>query len=246
MRSHSLLLDFYKMWPTPVSIKDTETGKYIFANGRCVDVLGLTSADQMLGLTVTQLKLAEWSSLPNWAHEVTQMDRLACQRKAPVSGTQIFFNAAGRLVYGNVSKFIVDPRDDDESPSLVTLFDELDQELSAATLYLLYRKFCGQNQGITSFLRHLKLDDHFDTPPSEAELWVLIAQSMGQTNDVIAEIHDVPLAQVERHAETICGRIHSGVGDNIMSALQSRPTYDMFISPLSESERMVDLRHSAR
>jgi len=235
------MLDFYTMFPSPVSIKEPESGKYVFANASCLALLGLTSADPMLGLTVRQLDCIQWCPAPDGVQHVIRQDRLACERQVPVDALQTFFNAHDKLICGSASKYIIAEDGKAGAPYLITQFYDFGPDISTESLYLLYRKFCSVQSAISKCLRHLALDTCFDMLPTEAELWVLLAHSRGASSDLIADLHDVSVQQIDHLVHTVHRKIRPGMREIVQAGLCIRPQHDKFRLPFAEGDRTISL-----
>ena len=241
MSTNHVMLDFYKTWPIPVSIKESESGKYLFANQACLSVLGLDSSDQIIGATVGAFRFSQSEIGRAWADSVRKMYEMARTELRPVHGMQLCLNGHDALVYLHTSKSLM-PAANGAPPVITTLGEDLSQQISPKSRYLLLRKLSGTSSAIELFLRHHRLHELFFSHPTEAELWVLLAQAAGETKHSLAKYHELPAKVIGKHMHTLRGKVKDLEAlQKAFPALRGWPSKSEAAVPLSEIEREVDL-----
>jgi hypothetical protein len=87
MNSESQLFDIFKDSPNLGTVKEINSGKYIFASESYSKILGFESPDQMVGLTIRDLNLSQ----SQWGKNRLQKWICSCKKKRQLSNTRIHF-----------------------------------------------------------------------------------------------------------------------------------------------------------
>ncbi len=217
----SRLLDFSLSLPHPVNFKEPDTGRYIFSNKQSANQVGVTSPEQMLGLTVRDLNFS--CSNTNWgralAGKIERMDHMAKQDKVKVEDTAVFLKPDGRLIFESVTKIpILSPRN--QVTGIATINQDFTYRLTHRLLYEQYTHLCGRKQAPQKLLQHLGLETWFCTFPTHTELKVLLDRAMGYSDKAIAHRHNVSKRTIETHLVHLRSKLR---GNTLPQIIESMP-----------------------
>jgi len=221
MMSDDQLFDFINLLSSPATLKERQSGKYIYANSPAYSGLGMSSLDQVIGATVHDLSFSKSNEGSAWAKEIERNDWLAWQEKRAVRAVNSFLNEQGLLIYQSSTKCpLLGHRGN--VVAIVSFGQILTQQLSRRALYVRYKSLCGRERAINKLLRHLQMESWFAESPTEMELLVLIERSTGKSNAEIAELHKVTVRTVEAQVSGVRAKLKGDALPMVLDRLRDR------------------------
>jgi len=222
MNLESKLYDFSKVLPNPVNFKEPKSGKYLFSNELSATLVGVASAEQMVGLTVRDLNFS--LSQSPWgdalAEKIIQMDRHVREKKTAINDTAAFLKPNGILIVETVTKFPMLGASGN-LVGIATVNQELTHRLSHHLLFDLYKNTCGKKLATRKFLRHVGVESWFFKPPTEAELLVLIERAAGKVDKEIARAQGISTRTIETHFVNLRSKLKGDALSNILACLRN-------------------------
>jgi hypothetical protein len=216
----SLLFDYMSALSQPASIKSPESEKYIFSNAANTDLMGFTSTDQLIGLTVRDLNFSRSQQGNAWAEKIRRMDCLSRKKKCAVEDTDKYLNENGILSYKTTTKLpLIGIRGN--VLGIVTFSEDLTHRLSHRLLYEQYKHICGKKIAIQKTLRHLEIESYFCVPPTEAELLNLIQRAAGKVDKDIARAQGVSKRTIDTHFANLRAKLKGEVLRSIILRLRN-------------------------
>lgn len=208
LESLKIILDNYS---GSAHIKNVSDGKYVYSNRANVKKFGLIKPEEIYGLTIKDLDVRmheKWGSVGDIAVELEKVVVTECRQV--IDTGRAFLTANGHVYMHEMIKIPLLSKG--EVSRIVTLSNNIADNLNLIDLYELYRKFYSANprQGlaIKKFLEHIGIDKFFTTLPTDAEIRVLIARKSSGTQKELAYIVSSSQKTVETHLCNLRKKIH--------------------------------------
>ena len=222
MNTESKLYDFGKILPNPVNFKEPKSGKYVFSNELSATLVGVASAEQMVGLTVRDLNFSRSQS--PWgdalAKKIAKMDWLVRENKTTINDTAAFLKPNGILIVETVTKLPILGTCGNVL-GIATINQELTHRLSHRLLFDLYKNICGKKVAARKFLYHVGIESWFFRLPTEAELLVLIERAAGNVDKEIARAQGVSIRTIETHFVNLRSKLNGDALSSVVSCLRN-------------------------
>jgi len=198
MKSHIALIELVETCPNPASFKEADTGKYIVNNAANARQFGILDPNDLIGLTVHDLKFSQPVWGIQYANAIEKLDFLASDEKRFVTDRHLFLDDSGDVQYEKLTKFpVLGLRKN--VLGIVTYRHDLTHTIPLADLCALYEQFYEKAETITRLLQHFKIDTNFITQPSEGQFNVLLQKAHGYSTKEIAKRLDLAPRTVDSH-----------------------------------------------
>ncbi len=220
--SGDFLSDFMTTFQHPANVKDSKTGKYLLVNQATVDVCGLQSEEEFIGLTVQDLDglvQSRWGD--TYVHVIENLDAEVKQRQHKVADTNRVLLANGGFVrIQNMWKIpVFNSRH--QIKTIFTYSEDVTQTIDLLSLFALYKQlYSDTRMAIDLFMRYLKMDHYFSENLTETELGVLIAMKYNSAHKSVARKLSIQPKTVEIHTSHLRNKLKDGCLYKLLAKLR--------------------------
>ena len=220
-----LLDEFIKNCPHPANLKDANTGQYILGNQPTVELFGLQTTEQLIGVTVRDIgnmMQARWGKAYTYAEEVADLDQIVkIFRKSAQDKQRVILENNGFVTIQNMIKHPIQGRDNKQVIAILTYGSDVTRNTDLFCLFELYKKFhANKRMAIENFLRYLKINNYFSENLTEAELMILLCMRHNQIRKEIARRLIIQPKTVEVHINNIRGKLGGSHLNTLMEVLR--------------------------
>ncbi len=215
MKSNGEIINLIKSFPVSASFKDAATGKYIVNNGLNSQQFGIKNPQDLMGLTIHDVKFCQTEWGARYASMVEKLDLHARTNKILAAGKHQFLDDSGEVQLEEMTKFpVLGSRRN--ILGIVTYRHDITSTLPPSKLYQLYRNFYDAKNAIKRVLVCLEVDKYFVTLPTDAQFRVFLSKSERFTNKEIAKFLGISDRTVECHLASLRNKI---IDSNLYHAL---------------------------
>jgi len=209
MRSDDELISLIRSFPIPASFKEADTGKYIVSNSANSVQLGVSNPDDLIGLTIHDIKFCEPEWGARYANMIARLDFRARDGKTFVMGRHRFLDDNGDAQYEHMTKFpVLGIRRN--ILGIVTYRQDRTETLPPSELYRLYRDFYKTPEAIRRVLVCLDVEASFIISPTDTQFRVFLAKAERHANKDIARLLGMSPRTVECHLDALRNKVVDG------------------------------------
>ncbi len=202
MKTESELISILEKFPHPVTLKTSDTGKYLFSNAANARMFNVEDPKELIGLTVRDLKYPQVEAGLQFSRQIEAFDFHVREHKTMIAQKQSRLVCDGVVFHEELVKFPLLGMAQ-QVVGVFTYARDLTGELTSTQLYGQYRGFYDKQDAIERVLDHLELREAFAVLPTETQLLVFLDKAEGRTEKEIAERFKVCPSRVAQHVEAM-------------------------------------------
>lgn len=209
MKSDSKLLSLIENFPVPASLKESDTGKYVFSNCHNLRQFGVGHWRDVVGLRIDDLKFhqPEWGR--HYARSVEMLDVAARETKVHATGRHRFIDNSGDVQLDEMTKFPIVGFNGNVI-GIVTYRRDVTRTISPIYIYRLYRNFYQIADAIKRALIFFGVESSFISPPTEAQICTFLLKVERYSNKEVARFMGISDRTVECHCVALRNKIVDG------------------------------------
>jgi len=200
-----LFSDLFNLVPFSSHIKDATSGKYLAMNQASLELLGFSTANEIIGLTVNDLAIQRsgcWDkTFPDY---VIDLDHQAITSHNTAMIQHSFLNNQGFVRIEKLVKIPILNEKKNKTIGLLSFGEDLTFNVNLLFLFNNYKKFyLNKNEMILKFLQFLKIDQFFLILPTQTELRLLLAMKLNDSYKFLAKSLNISIKTVESHRNNL-------------------------------------------
>ena len=216
------LSDFITSFPSPANLKDIATGRYLLGNQATLELCGLKTMEQFIGLTINELDCLIESRWGNtYAHIIDDLDtQVRLRQQVVVEKNQILLTHSGFVRIQNIIKIPVF-NENNKTTAIFTYSYDLTKTLDLSSIFAFYKQaYSDPRIAIQYFLHYLGIDSYFLETLTETELAVLIAMKYNSAHKSVARKLGIQPKTVEIHTGHLRSKLKDGCLYKLLSLLR--------------------------
>lgn len=220
MKTDNAVIRFIEDFPTSASLKEADTGRYIVNNASNSKQFGVDNPKDICGLTIKELNFrhAEWGGM--YAKSIEKLDHFVRDKKSHITVKSAFLDHCGEAQMEEMTKFPLMGASGNIL-AIATYRHDLTATLSPISIYKLNKNFYDSINAIKRTLNSLSIDQYFISPPTEAQLHILLLKCERLTSKEISRSLGISSRTVESHCLALRGKIVNGDMSNVLSFLKN-------------------------
>lgn len=224
MKSESTIINFIENFPVPASLKEADTGKYIFNNTHNLRQFGVNHPSDVVGLTIQDLNFRqpEWGAL--YAQSIEKLDFSARENKSHAMSRHPFLANCGYAQMEEMTKFPV-LGFKGNILGIVTYRRDITRTLPPISIFRLYRNFYNATDAIKRVAIFLGIERYFLNPPTETQFHVLLLKSERFTNKEISSFLGISDRTVECHCTALRNKVIDGNLPYVLSLVKKNTSF---------------------
>jgi len=200
-----LFSDLFNLIPFSSHIKDAASGKYLAMNQASLNLLGFSSAREVIGLTVNDLAIRRegyWEQ--TFPHYVIDLDKKAITTNHTSMIQHAFLNQQGFVRIEKLVKIPIMNENQNKTLGLFSFGEDLTLHVDPLFLLSNYKKFYrDRKEMIVKFLQFFNIEQYFVTLPTNAELRMLLAMKLNDNYKFLAKALNISIKTVESHRNNL-------------------------------------------
>jgi DNA-binding CsgD family transcriptional regulator len=219
MLTDSQLFDFMNNLAEPANLKDAKNKKYIASNKNNSLLFGIDNPSQLTNLSVEEIGLfgnEPWWQ--NYARVVSNLDEQVLCKKSIIYDERAIVVSNGIRFQKMIKMPILN--NNNKVISIFTFSHNLTNTIKLEDLYEVYKKFYDKSIATRKFLNYLHIDYLFIEPPTQAELYILLAKTLIDNNKLLSLKLGISTRTIESHIIHLKYKIKNGDIHSVITKLR--------------------------
>jgi DNA-binding CsgD family transcriptional regulator len=219
------LNDVVQLFPAPAHVKDVKQGQYEITNPSNLVLYGITDPNDLIGKSVKDL---DGFMQPYWGKDfssyVQQMDAYTSSHKTcTTDNNRILLNSQGFVHIQNMTKLPVLGHTG-KAVAIFTFSENIIHRYTLLELYDTYKKmYNNKKTAIHYFTQYINIADLFQTPPTDAEIKVILVMRNDSLRKAVASVLKTEIKTIEAHVANIRAKLSNGNFSDLLVRIRNAP-----------------------
>lgn len=191
--------------PNASHIKDAKTGRYILSNKKLLELYGMSSIKQLLGLTIFDIdKFMDHQWNKKYSKEISKIDHMVVrQNKVFTKELDLMLNFCGQVYVHDLIKLPLLNKNN-EIKSILTISNDRTDKIDKFTLLDIYiNMHKGKSAAVKYFMNYLGISKFFSKGLTLQELNCLLHMQTNSSYKYLAKKLNISIKTVETHLSHI-------------------------------------------